>query len=153
MKKVLNVFLEHAILILSLVAVFFCDVTFLLSYLVGELFVAFIAAPFILVSLAVSVFVIVYAVLFFRKENFLTPLLTLILICLGKMEISVIAGMFWAWCVDTVVALITLIICLCVRLVAVVLIRKYKEKLQTWTGEEKITSDAVFWVKVLFRHN
>ena len=153
MKKVIKFLSNYAILILSLVAVFFCDVTFLLSYLVGELFVAFIAAPFILVSLAVSVFVIVYAVLFFRKENFLTPLLPLILICLGKMEISVIAGMFWAWCVDTVVALITLIICLCVRLVAVVLIRKYKEKLQTWTGEEKITSDAVFWVKVLFRHN
>ncbi len=153
MKKVLNVFLEHGILIISAITVILCDITLFTIARFEETFVVLLCSAVGLFFFCVNILSCVYAVLFFRKENFLTPLLHFGLIFAGKAEISVIGVLYLLWREETNICLFTLIICLCVRVVAVVLIRKYKEKLRVWTGEEKVTSDAVFWARVLFRHN
>ncbi len=151
MKKVLNIFLEHGILIVSAITVFLCDITLFTIAHFEETFVALLCSVVGLFFFCINILSCVYVVLFFRKENFLTPLLHFGLICAGKAEISVIGVLYLFWCEETNICLITLIICLLIRLIAFILIRIFKEKLKVWTGDEKVTSDAVFWARVLFK--
>jgi len=150
MKKALKVLLNHSILILSSITVLIGE---LILRIVApyDLLASFVGATLIIIVPCYIIFSVAYAVFFFRKENFLTFLLYLVLIYAGKTEISAIGILYLFWCKETSICLTTLIICLFIRITAIILIRIYKAKLQNWTGEERVTSDVVFWVKVLFK--
>ena len=150
MKKVLKILLNHSILILSSITVLLGEII-LRIVAPHDLLASFVGATLIIIVPCYIIFSVAYAVFFFRKENFLTLLLYLVLIYAGKTEISAIGILYLFCCKETSICLTTLIICLFIRITAIVLIRIFKQKLQNWTGEEKITSDVVFWVKVLFK--
>ena len=152
MKKVSKISFNHSILIISAIILRFVLWVFE-CYNRDNFIYFFLSVVLYLFSPIITIISIAYAVLFFRKENFLTPLLPLFLIYFSAVSNDINMRIYAGFFLGTCFGLITLLFCLCVRLVAVVLIRKYKEKLRVWTGEEKITSDAVFWARVLFRHN
>ncbi len=158
MKKILKILLDHSIPVISIMTIIFgefmvCiirDYNISSSFLYGLLSVVafcvvFIAYPCIIILSGA------YAVMFFRKENFLTPILPLSLICLSKTNRFIIGEMCYLFIVDIKFCLILFLICLFIRITAIILIRIYKEKLKEWTGEEKVTSDIVFWARVLFK--
>ena len=160
MRKVFKILLNHSIPIISIITIMFGEfmVSVIRDYSISSSFLHDLLSvvAFCVVIIAYPCIIIfsgAYAVLFFRKENFLTPLLPLSLICLSKTNRSIIGEMCYLFIVDIKFCLILFLICLFIRLTAIILIRIYKEKLQSFTGEEKITSDAVFWARVLFRHN
>ncbi len=151
MKKVSKILFNHSILILSVIAIILADLLFLFIGSHEDVLAVLLYTPVFFCSPCIVIFSGIYTFFFFRKDNFLTPLLPLSLIFLNKTEHSVISMMYLTWYTKSNLGLITFLICLIIRLMAIVLIRKYKEKLKEWTGEDKVTSDAVFWVRVLFK--
>ena len=147
--KLLKILANHALLLISASAIILLDLLFIYIGNKEEMVAVLMFTPIFMFFFLIVVFLGIYAFLFFRKENFLTPLLPISLILLSNTKLSVTSLMYSAWFTKSCFGLITFLICFLIRLTAFLLIRKHKEKLQNWTGEEKITSDIVFWVKVL----
>ncbi len=150
MKKFLKILANHSILIVLSIMIFGALLIFE-RFDFNDFVYFFLSVVLYLFSPVLTIISIAYAILFFRKENFLTFLPPLFLIYFSAVSNDINMRIYAGFFLGTYFGLILFLICLIIRLVAIVLIRKYKEKLKEWTGEEKVTSDAVFWARVLFK--